>query len=185
VQVAFLDHMHGGEGILPQPACGVTDAKRPDAQAGLECGATLILGAAAGADIFGHMGIAGVDQAASLDMLVLQDEVVAYVESALREIDFSDDAFGLAEIAEAGPGGSFIDREHTAARFRRELHFPRLLDRAYYEAWREAGAASLEQKCRERRETVLATHVVEPLPTGLKRDIDAIVAAARRGDSVG
>jgi trimethylamine--corrinoid protein Co-methyltransferase len=164
---------------------GLTDAKRPDAQAGLECGATLILGAAAGADIFGHMGIAGVDQAASLDMLVLQDEVIAYVESALREIDFRDDAFGLAEIAEAGPGGSFMDREHTAAHFRRELFFPRLLDRAYYEAWREAGAASLEQKCRERREAILAQHAVEPMPPDLRRAVDAIVAAARRGDSVG
>ena len=42
---------------------GLTDSKRPDAQAGLEAGVTLALGAAAGADVFGHMGISGVDQA--------------------------------------------------------------------------------------------------------------------------
>ena len=42
---------------------GLTDSKRPDAQAGLEAGVTLAFGAAAGADIFGHMGICGVDQA--------------------------------------------------------------------------------------------------------------------------
>ncbi|MGB2824692.1 MAG: trimethylamine methyltransferase family protein, partial [Phycisphaerae bacterium] len=88
---------------------GLTDAKRPDAQAGLESAATLILGAAAGADIFGHMGISGVDQASSLDMLVMQNELIRYVESALREMDFSDEALGLAEIASAGPGGTFID----------------------------------------------------------------------------
>ncbi|GAG97621.1 unnamed protein product, partial [marine sediment metagenome] len=41
---------------------GLTDSKRPDAQAGLECGITLSLGIASGADIFGHMGICGMDQ---------------------------------------------------------------------------------------------------------------------------
>lgn len=84
---------------------GLTDSKRPDAQAGLEAGITLALGAAAGADIFGHMGISGVDQAASLDILVLQDEIISYVESTMRQIDFSDDALGLTEIEHAGPGG--------------------------------------------------------------------------------
>jgi trimethylamine--corrinoid protein Co-methyltransferase len=48
---------------------GLTDSKRPDAQAGLEIGITLLPAAAAGADIFGHMGICGVDQASSLDIL--------------------------------------------------------------------------------------------------------------------
>ena len=35
---------------------GLTDSKVPDAQAGLESGMTLLLGALAGADIFGHLG---------------------------------------------------------------------------------------------------------------------------------
>ena len=54
---------------------GMTDSKCLDAQAGLEMGTSLILSAAAGADIMGHMGICGADQGASLDFLVLQDSV--------------------------------------------------------------------------------------------------------------
>ena len=159
---------------------GLTDAKRPDAQAGLEAGVTLAWGAAAGADIFGHMGISGVDQASSLDMLVMQDEVIGYVESAMREIDFSDEALGLSEIAAAGPGGTFIDRDHTVSHFRRELWFPRLLDRDFYEAWRKAGASDMEQRCRRRREEVLAAHEPQPIDADLRRDLAGIVAAARR-----
>lgn len=159
---------------------GLTDSKRPDAQAGLEAGITLALGAAAGADIFGHMGISGVDQASSLDMLVLQDEVIAYVESVLRECDFSDEALGLEEIAEVGPGGTFIDRLHTARHFRRELWFPRLLDREYYQAWREAGALSTEDRCCQRKEEILRTHVPEPIDPKLERELDRILAAAQR-----
>ncbi|MDP2989334.1 MAG: trimethylamine methyltransferase family protein, partial [Kiritimatiellota bacterium] len=96
---------------------GLTDSKRPDAQAGLESGVTLMLGAAAGANIFGHLGICGVDQAASLDMLVLQNEVIRYVESVVRKVELSDDTLGLDIIAEVGPGGTFIDQPHTAEHF--------------------------------------------------------------------
>ena len=159
---------------------GLTDSKRPDAQAGLEAGVTLAMGAAAGGDIFGHMGISGVDQASSLDILAFQDEVIAYVESVLRPLDFSDDALGLDEVADAGPGGTFIDRDHTAAHFRRELWVPRLLDRDYYQAWRDAGAPSTEERCRRRKEEILRAHVVEPLAPEVERALDEIVAAARR-----
>ena len=159
---------------------GLTDAKRPDAQAGLEAGTTLMLGAAAGADIFGHMGISGVDQAASLDILVMQNEIISYVESVMREIDFSDEAFGLDVIEQVGPGGNFIDQMHTAEHFRRELWFPKLLDRDYYQAWLDTGAKSMEDRCRERKQQLLENHVVEPLTSELERTLGKIVAAARK-----
>jgi trimethylamine--corrinoid protein Co-methyltransferase len=159
---------------------GLTDSKRPDGQAGLEAGVTLALGAAAGADIFGHMGISGVDQASSLDMLVFQNEIIGYVESTLRALDFSDGALGLDVIEERGPGGSFIDTVHTAEHFRRELWFPKLLDRRYYQAWLEAGALSTEERCRQRKERILATHAPEPLPPELENALQDIVARAKR-----
>ena len=159
---------------------GLTDSKRPDAQAGLEAGVTLALGAAAGADIFGHMGICGVDQASSLDMLTLQDEAIGYVESVMRQIDFSDEALGLDVLEEVGPGGTFIDSTHTAAHFRRELWFPRLLDRDYFQAWKDAGAVDTETRCRRRKEEILAGHQAEPVSEELNRALDGIVRAARR-----
>ncbi len=164
---------------------GLTDAKRPDAQAGMEAGITLMLGAAAGADIFGHLGISGMDQAASLDMLAMQHEIIRYVESTLRAIDFSDEALGFDEISAVGPGGSYIDRDFTANFFRRELFFPTLLDREYYEAWRSSGAMSMEERIRERKRALLASHQPEPLPDDISREIDRIVAAARQETMAG
>lgn len=159
---------------------GLTDSKCPDAQAGLEAGATLMLGAAAGADIFGHMGICGVDQATSLDMLVMQNEVIGYVESAMREVDFSDEALGLDVIADAGPGGQFIDCDHTVAHFRKELWVPRLLDRQYYENWRTGGALDMADRCRARKEGLLAGHACAPIEPDLSRNLMEIAAAAKR-----
>jgi len=159
---------------------GLTDSKRPDAQAGLETGVTLALAAAAGADVFGHMGISGVDQAGSLDMLVLQNEVIGYVESTLRTLDFSDRALGLDLIENVGPGGSFIDSLHTAQHFRQELWFPTLLDRRYYQSWLSAGAESTEDRCRRRKEEILTGQGPEPLAPEQERALDEIVAAAGR-----
>jgi len=159
---------------------GLTDSKRIDAQAGLEAGVTLAMGAAAGADIFGHFGISGVDQASSLDMLVFQDEVIAYVEGMLRDLDTSDDALGFKAIEEVGPGGSFIDTDHTAEHFRKETWFPRLLDRRFYEAWQESGASSTEERCRERKREILAKHRPVPVPPDLDRELTRIVETARK-----
>jgi len=159
---------------------GLTDSKRPDAQAGLEAGVTLALGAAAGADIFGHMGICGVDQATSLDVLVLQNEVISYVESMMREVDYSDETLGLDVLEEVGPGGSFIDQMHTAQHFRRELWFPKLLDREFYQAWLEGGATSTEERARAAREDILRAHTAEPPPEDLVKAIDEITKAARK-----
>lgn len=159
---------------------GLTDSKLPDAQAGLEAGITLALGAAAGADVFGHMGICGVDQAGSLDILVLQHEIIRYVESTLREIDWSDEALGLDVLEQVGPGGTLIDTEHTARHFRKELWRPELLDRNFFQAWKDAGAASMAQRCQRRKQEILARANVEPVSAELSKTLDEIAAAARR-----
>jgi trimethylamine--corrinoid protein Co-methyltransferase len=159
---------------------GLTDSKRPDAQAGLEAGVTLAMGAAAGADIFGHMGICGVDQATSLDILTLQNEAIGYVERVMRQPDISDAALGLDALEELGPGGMFIDHEHTASRYRDELWFPKLLDRDYYEAWKDHGAPSTEDRCRARKAQILAEHRPGPIDPGFGKALDAIAAAARK-----
>jgi trimethylamine---corrinoid protein Co-methyltransferase len=160
---------------------GITDSKRPDAQAGLEIGATLMCGAAAGADIFGHMGMSGVDQAASLDILILQHEAISYVESALREIEFTDETFAIEDIEAVANGGkTFLDREHTVRHFRQELWFPALLNRNNYQDWIEGGALSTEDRCRQSKEHILRTHQPEPIPPELERALADVVEAARR-----
>ncbi len=159
---------------------GLTDSKRPDAQAGLECALTLAMGAATGADIFGHMGISGMDQASSLDILVMQSEIISYVESVNREILFNDDTLAIDIIEKSGPKGSFIDKSHTARHFRKELWFPTLLNRENYNTWKDKGASSMEKRCRERKEEILAKHQPEPLAGDIYNDLESIVQTAKR-----
>ena len=160
---------------------GLTDSKCVDAQAGLEAGITLACGAMAGADIFGHLGICGVDQATSLDTLIMQHEAIGYVERLMAGIEISDEAIGLNVVELVGPGGSYSDQPHTARHFRRELWFPDLLDRRYYDAWHQAGRGDLAARCGEVKQDILANHHPEPLPDDVERQVQAVLRSAQRG----
>jgi len=158
---------------------GLTDSKAVDAQAGMEAGITLVCGALAGADIFGHLGICGVDQASSLDMLVMQHELIGFVERMMRGIRIDDEAIALDVAKEVGVGGTFMDQEHTVRHFREELWFPRLLDRQFYDAWAQGGQVTMAERCRQEKERILADHQAEPLPDDVEKEVRRVTQAAR------
>ncbi len=158
---------------------GLTDSKTVDAQAGMEAGITLISGALAGADIFGHLGICGVDQASSLDMLVMQHELIGFVERIMRGMRIDDETLALDVVEEVGVGGTFMDQEHTVRHFREELWFPRLLDRQFYDAWAQGGQVTMAERCRQEKERILAAHQAEPLPDDVEKEVRRVTQAAR------
>jgi len=159
---------------------GLTDSKIPDAQAGLEAGVTLACGALAGADIFGHLGISGVDQASCLSMLVLQHEIIGYVEQLLREVEVNDEKLGLDVLEQAIHAGSFLAEEHTVRHFRSELWFPQLLDRRFFQSWADDGQRDMAARCREMRDRLLREHVPTPMDRETLRAVDQLLADARR-----
>ncbi len=159
---------------------GLTDSKTVDAQAGMEAGITLALGALSGADIFGHLGISGVDQASSLTMLVMQNELIGYIERLMKGIEVSDETLAVDVIASVAPEGAFLSEMHTVEHFRQELWFPELLDREFWQAWRDTGAKNMMSRCIEKRNEILEKHVPVPLSKEVEKDIDKILKSARR-----
>lgn len=159
---------------------GLTDSKIPDAQAGLEAGVTLACGAMAGADIFGHLGICGVDQGSSLEMLVMQHEAVGYVERLLGELEINEEMLGLEVLARGRDAGSLLAEEHTVRHFRRELWFPQLLDRCFFQSWADDGGKDMAARCREMKDRMLREHVPVPLDDGVRKAVDKLIEDARR-----
>ena len=159
---------------------GLTDSKVPDAQAGMEAGITLTCGVLAGADIFGHLGISGVDQAASPVMLMLQHEMIGYIERILRGFDVNPETLAIDVIRDVGHDGTFLDEMHTARHFRKELWFPQLLDRAYWANWIEDGASTMHERCIARKNEILESHTPSPLDKNTVQELDKIFNAARR-----
>ncbi len=158
---------------------GLTDSKCVDAQAGLENGATLLMGALAGADIFGHQGIAGVDQASSLEMLVFQNEVIEYVERIMRSFTIDDETLALDLIDSVGPGGNFIAEEHTLRHFREEVWMPSILDRSYWDHWEQNGRPTTGDTARERLGELLASYEPHPLDDDRENAVQNLIKSAR------
>jgi trimethylamine--corrinoid protein Co-methyltransferase len=126
------------------------------------------------------MGICGADQAASLDILVMQHELIRFIESTMRDIDCSNEALALREIEEVGPGGIFLDRMHTAENFKKALWFPRLIDREYYQSWYDGRAEDMAQRCKRFKKELLSIPPKEILPNDLEKTFIRILSAAKR-----
>jgi trimethylamine--corrinoid protein Co-methyltransferase len=158
---------------------GMGDSKRVDVQSGLERGMTLLMGALAGADTFGHMGICGSDQGASLEQLIIDNEMATYVKRILRGFTVNEETLALEVIKSVGIGGNFLAEDHTLAHFRNEVWFPESFDRRGWNDWWANGARSMLDWARRRKETILARHRPEPLDPALAAELDRIVAAAQ------
>ena len=160
---------------------GLTDAKALDAQAGAEKGTTMLLGALAGADMFGHAGICGTDHAGGLAWLLADHELMAYVTRIARGFDVGTETLGTDVIGQVGPGGSFLAEEHTVKHFRDELWLPGAAwTRQTWDAWTGDGGPTMGDRLRDEARRILREHRPKPLDEALANEIDRIVDAAQR-----
>lgn len=160
---------------------GLTDAKTLDAQAGAEKGMTMLLGALAGADMFGHAGICGTDHAASLEWLAADDELMAYTRRIARGFDVTAEALATEVVKAVGPAGSFLTEDHTVRHFRDEMWMPgSAWTRQSWDAWHSEGQTTMGQRLRDEVARVLSAQTTDPIDEKLSAEIDSIVDAARR-----
>ena len=103
---------------------GLTDAKVPDAQAGIEKASSMLLGVLAGADTFGHCGICGTDHAGSLLWLAFDNELMNYIRRISRGFEVNTETLATDIVKSVGPAGNFLAEPHTVEHFRKELWLP-------------------------------------------------------------
>jgi len=160
---------------------GLTDAKVPDVQAGIEKGSSMMLGALAGADTFGHAGICGTDHGASLLWLAIDDELMAYVKRVVRGFEVNTETVATQVVDTVGPAGTFLAEEHTVKHFRKELWLPgKAWTRATWDSWEKEGRSSMADRIQKKVEHITATHKVKPMDEALAREIDCIVECAKK-----
>jgi trimethylamine--corrinoid protein Co-methyltransferase len=160
---------------------GLTDAKLPDAQAGMEKAATRLLAVLAGADTFGHCGICGTDHAGSLLWLAFDDELMSYVKRIARGFAVDEDRLATDVVRTVGPAGNFLAEEHTVRHFREELWLPDpTWTRQAYDLWQADGGTSFADRLYRHVEGILTAHQPERLDEALGREIDQIVEHAKR-----
>ncbi len=157
---------------------GASEAKLVDLQAAVESAVQVLVSGLSGATLIHDVGFLDCAEIGSLEMLVLNEEIIAMTRRILRGIDVSDDSLMLDLIDQVGPGGHFLTRRETAERCRQEVWVPSLMDRMDWDTWAAAGAEPIADRIRRRVRGILDTHRPPPMPEGAAPRIQEIVEAA-------
>jgi len=156
---------------------GVSDSKAVDQQAAAEAALTLLAESLVGGNIIHDLGYLESGLTFSLVQLVICEELIGWIEAFLKGIQISDETLALDVIAQTGPEGHYLNKDHTRRHFR-EIWGPDLLDRNDYRTWRDRGGKTLGERAAERVEEILKGHQPEPLPDDIKRQLRQIVQRA-------
>jgi trimethylamine--corrinoid protein Co-methyltransferase len=151
---------------------GMSDSKLPDAQAGYEKMATLLLAAMGGCNYIHHaIGMVTNMSAASLEQAVMDDEMAGMVLRVLCGVQVADETLAVQAIARVGPGGHYLMDDHTLQFMRSELLYPVLADRQNRASWEVAGKQDARTRAAARAERMLRTHQPMDLPSAVDRAI--------------
>lgn len=141
---------------------GTSDSQIPDEQAAFEAGLLTFLSAMAGSNLNHDVGYLDFGRTGSLEMIVVLDEIIDQVRRLQRGIPVNDETLAVDVIKTVGADGNFLTQMHTLNHLRSTQWQPKLISRAGYEKWQEAGSTSLLERGRQKLQQILAEH--QPLP---------------------
>ena len=134
-------------GLPTQTYTAMSDAKRLDAQAGLETAMGATLGALAGANNISGPGILDFINTVSLEKLVVDDEICGMTFRMLRGIEPREDFPALSIFQEFLRDKHLIIADHTMRHMKDEIRFPGpVIDRANRARWEDDGRSTLGER---------------------------------------
>ncbi len=137
---------------------GSTDAKVLDAQAGAEAAFHILAQGLAGLNLIHDVGYMDMGMICAVEQLIVGNELIGMTKRFLRGFDISPEALAREVIASVGPGGNYLQTEHTLQHFRSELWRPTVFTRQGYTRWQETGAKDTAIRVREEIQRILETH---------------------------
>ena len=181
---AILAQVARWYGVASGSFAGLSDAKEPSAQAGMQKAMGSVAGLCSCGGSTMDAGLLSVDEICSPEQLIYDNELAGAIRRLIRPVDLTDEALAVGEIAEVGPGGAFIGTDLTAKRFRTELWQPSFWARESTKEWLAAGAVSDREKARKHIREILGSPRGEPgLTEECERDVRAIIARAVAADA--
>jgi trimethylamine---corrinoid protein Co-methyltransferase len=149
-------------GLPEYETAGCSDSKIFDEQSAMEATFNIATAAMVGGNMIHDVGYLEQGLTSSMDMMVASDEIIDMVKRILRGVPVNDDTKALNVMDKVGPGGHYLDHEHTYTRFKTDIWRPKYIDRQNFENWEKAGSKPYHQRIRERVIEILETET-EPL----------------------
>lgn len=150
-----------------------SDARRIDAQAGLESASSAVLGALVGINMISGAGMLDFLACHSVEKLVIDAEAIASALRLREGIQPRTADLALAMLAQTGFSGEFLKLKETRALFRSEQHLPSaVIDR---DSVREGAASDAFQRARARVEELVTGYKDPGLSASVLQQFSAIV----------
>jgi trimethylamine--corrinoid protein Co-methyltransferase len=155
---------------------GASDAKLVDAQAGLESGLGVLIGALAGVNMISGAGMLDFLICQSAEKLVIDAEAIAMAQRVLRGIGTPTETLATAMFAQTGSKGEFLKLKDTRRLFQSEQYLPsKVIDRGSVRVWQENGALDAFGRAKLRVKELLATYQRPALAPEVERELYAIM----------
>jgi trimethylamine--corrinoid protein Co-methyltransferase len=116
---------------------GLCDAKLPSVEAGAQKMMTAVPALLTGGSLWVDAGLLSMDEVCSPVQMILDNEWMDALQRFAHEYEVSQETVGLETILEAGPGGHYLDKDHTLRHFREEHWRPTLWSRQMLRPWLE------------------------------------------------
>jgi trimethylamine--corrinoid protein Co-methyltransferase len=163
---------------------GCSDVKMFDEQAAMEATINIATAGLIGGNMIHDVGYIEQGLTSSPDMMVASDEIIDMVKRILRGIPVTDETQALDVMEDVGPGGHYLEHDHTYHRFKNEIWRPKLLDRLNWENWEMAGSKTHRERVHERVIEILETETEPLLDEAMYKELHHIceLADARHKD---
>jgi len=158
---------------------GSTDAKSLDAQAGSESAFSILAQGLAGLNLIHDVGYMDNGMVCSTAQLILGNENIGMTKRFIRGIEVNSQTLARGLFEEIGPGGHFLDQDHTYKHFKKELWMPGLMTRSAYEDWQSQGAKDMASRIQEKIEDIVKNHEAPSLPD---KTLAALKAIRQKGE---
>jgi len=153
---------------------GMSDSCALDEQAAIDSAFSVLVALQTGTHLAHDAGYLEGGLTTSPEMIVLTAENITMLRRFIQGVALDAEALALDVIHEVGPGGDFLAHKHTAQHFR-EYWRPTLFSRQRMDDWVQSGKKRLGDRLRDKTISIIETHRPEPLPDGVRQEIDYIL----------
>jgi trimethylamine--corrinoid protein Co-methyltransferase len=157
-------------------ACGMSDSKTPDFQAGAERASTALAAALSGANIvYEAAGMYASLLGACPESLLLDNDVLGAVMRLTRGIEVNEETLGFDTIRDVcmGGDGHYLGSDQTLKVMQTEYIYPNFSDRTSPNEWEENNKPVLLQSAITKKNEILSSH----FPAHISEETDEIVRA--------
>ncbi len=153
----------------------LSDAKIPDAQAGLEAGMGALLAGLAGINMISGPGMLDFESCQSIEKLLIDNEIAGMVKRFVRGINDYGSPFAKDILQDYDDTNELLSHPSTLQLFRKELFLPSpILARMTRDEWKSTGSHSSRQRARIEIDKLLAASTKTELDSIKANELDKL-----------